>query len=194
MQTGEWHRPALGTRLAAGAVSLVLVGGVLFVLRGSPNTSATQRPPARVLVRLWLPPRTTPRPQAQSPPRTAANPRLPRRAEPAEPARIEAPNIQRASANPPIAAQALAASSPASAALRLDGNVLRRAALVSEGTIRRMARNSGTELDSPRPDKAARLAAAVAETAIPDCLAPNAGGSLLSIPLIAVAAIRGQCK
>jgi hypothetical protein len=38
------------------------------------------------------------------------------------------------------------------------------------------------------------LSSAIAETAVPDCLAPNAGGSLLSIPIIAYMAVKGKCK
>ena len=57
-----------------------------------------------------------------------------------------------------------------------------------------MARQGGAELDTPRAGRAEQLAATVAEKGVPDCLAPNAGGSLLSVPLILLRAIDGKCK
>lgn len=82
----------------------------------------------------------------------------------------------------------------ASRPLRLDAQTLGRAVAGTEGAVQRMARHSGTALDTPRPSQADALASAVAKTAVPDCLAPNAGGSLLSIPVIAYTAIKGKCK
>ena len=39
-----------------------------------------------------------------------------------------------------------------------------------------------------------KLAEGVAEAEVPDCVSPNAGGSLLSIITIPIAAARGKCK
>ncbi len=79
---------------------------------------------------------------------------------------------------------------PSSAPLRLHAAPL----ATNEGAIRTMARRSGVAFDSPRPSGDERLSNAVAKTAIPDCLAPNAGGTLLSIPKIAYTAITGRCR
>ena len=57
-----------------------------------------------------------------------------------------------------------------------------------------MARRSGVELDSPRASRSEALADTVAGTGVPDCLAPNAGGSLLSAPILLLLAVQGKCK
>ena len=57
-----------------------------------------------------------------------------------------------------------------------------------------MARTSGVDLDSPRQSRSDALAETVAGTGVPDCLAPNAGGSLLSVPILLVLAMQGKCK
>ena len=71
---------------------------------------------------------------------------------------------------------------------------IRRAIVGTEGTVRALARRSGADMDSPRIDRSEKLAGAVAETARPDCLAPNGGGSLLAVPIIAYMAASGKCK
>ena len=71
---------------------------------------------------------------------------------------------------------------------------IRRAIVGTEGSVRASARRSGADVDSPRIDRAEQLAGAIAQTARPDCLAPNGGGSLLSIPIIAFMAANGKCK
>jgi hypothetical protein len=82
----------------------------------------------------------------------------------------------------------------ASAPLHMDAAAIRRAMAGSEGPVRQMARRSGVELDSPRPSRSEALAETVAEKGVPDCLAPNAGGSLLSVPILLVLAVQGKCK
>ena len=57
-----------------------------------------------------------------------------------------------------------------------------------------MARTSGAELDSPRQTAIERFGSAVAESTIPECLAPDESGSLLSAPLIAIQALRGKWR
>lgn len=124
-----------------------------------------------------------------------ANPRAPlppaRALEPAplEPARAAPEPIH---ADVPAAAQATAAAPSAepagpaaSAPLRLDAATLRAAIAQSKGLVQRP-----TAADSP----AARLSAGIASAGKNDCLAPNQGGSLLSLPLMAYAAATGQCK
>ena len=50
------------------------------------------------------------------------------------------------------------------------------------------------ELDSPRATRSEVLADTIAEKGVSDCLAPNAGGSLLSAPLLLLLAVQGKCK
>jgi hypothetical protein len=83
---------------------------------------------------------------------------------------------------------------PASAPLRLDAQTIRRAIAGSEGNIQQMARRSGAELDSPRASGPEALANTIAEKGVGDCLAPNAGGSLLSAPILLLLAVQGKCK
>ena len=105
----------------------------------------------------------------------------------------------RAQAEPAVASSGLAASAPAealaaSAPLRIDGQTIGRAIAGSQGNIRQMARRGGAELDSPRPSRSETLADTIAGNGVPDCLAPNAGGSLLSAPILLLLAIQGKCK
>ena len=98
-----------------------------------------------------------------------------------------------------VASSGLAASAPAealaaSAPLRIDGQTIGRAIAGSQGNIRQMARRGGAELDSPRPSRSETLADTIAGNGVPDCLAPNAGGSLLSAPILLLLAIQGKCK
>ncbi|MEO5882003.1 MAG: hypothetical protein ABIQ06_06265 [Caldimonas sp.] len=100
---------------------------------------------------------------------------------------------------PPVASSGLstaplAEALPASAPLRLDPQTIGRAIAGSEGDVRRMERRSGAELESPRASRSQALAGAVAEIGVPDCLAPNGGGSLLSAPILLVRALQGKCK
>jgi hypothetical protein len=78
--------------------------------------------------------------------------------------------------------------------LRIDAKAIGRAIAGSEGSIRQMARHGGVELDSPRANRSEALAETVAGTGVPDCVAPNAGGSLLSAPFLLLMALRGRCK
>ena len=94
----------------------------------------------------------------------------------------------------PTTGAATAAEPPPSAPLRLDAAILKAAIAGSESPVRRMAQTAGEMLDSPRVTARERLTTAVGAAALPDCLAPDAGGSLLSAPLIAVRALRGKCK
>jgi len=91
---------------------------------------------------------------------------------------------------------AVAAPPPAaSAPLRLDEAVLRAAARYSISQARQLAEASGQQLGAGEPLSAQdRLARAAASSAKPDCVASNAGGSLLTIPFIAYDALTGHCK
>lgn len=108
----------------------------------------------------------------------------------AEPALRSAPAVAAAEEPRRLEAPRDAASAP----LRLDAQLVRRAIAGAEGSVRALARGAGAELDSPRFTEAEHRASAVARTAVPDCLAPNANGSLLSAPAIAYAAITGKCR
>lgn len=107
----------------------------------------------------------------------------------AEPATSQASTAESSDPHP-----AIAASSPAVAPLLLDSQAIRRAVAGSEGAVRRMAKASGSELDLSHQSPLAKFGSAVAESAIPDCLAPNQNATLLFAPVIAVQALRGKCK
>lgn len=121
--------------------------------------------------------------RASSPPAQVLDPAPP---EPArvtsEPIRTEAQTAGQATTVAPLAEPAVPA---ASAPLRLDAATLRAAIAQSKGLVQRP-----TAADSP----AARLSAGIASAGKNDCLAPNQGGSLLSLPMMAYAAATGQCK
>jgi hypothetical protein len=104
-------------------------------------------------------------------------------AEPAVPAPIDATTEQAATADV-----------PAASSLRLEGSVLGSAATQSKGAVRLLAEASGSELPISQVAVVAQLEAAVAHSAKPSCLAANPMGSLLSLPLIALAAMTSQCK
>ncbi len=78
--------------------------------------------------------------------------------------------------------------------MRLDAQTIGRAIAGSEGNIQQMARRGGAELDSPRASRSEALADTIAEKGVPDCLAPNAGGSLLSAPILLLLADPGQMQ
>ncbi|WP_054020019.1 hypothetical protein [Piscinibacter sakaiensis] len=86
------------------------------------------------------------------------------------------------------------ADAAASRPLQLDAATLRRAAAGSRGAVRAQADAAGRPVDEPRPGRDAVLAGDLARAVKPECLAPNAGGSLLSIPFIVAAALRDRCR
>ena len=178
-------------------MSVALLCGVLLVLRGSRFASPSHVPFASIPV--WLlpvQPRAKATKQSLLPPQLPAKERaalsLPPQPLPRPVTEGSPDGAGLAKLSVPV--EALAASAPARSPLRLDSQVIRRAISGSEGTVRKMARESGTELDSPRKSPISELGSTVAKSAIPDCLAPREYGSLLSAPIIAVQALRGKCK
>jgi hypothetical protein len=76
-----------------------------------------------------------------------------------------------------------------------DKEALRRAYLESRSEIQKLADNSGKSLTAPHTDKYTQFQAAASAAAKPDCIGPKSGGAgLLSIPLIAIAAMTDKCK
>ena len=184
-------------RAIAAFVSLALTAAIFLLLRVTsvprPEAKRTEREVAVVLfpsppVRTRDEPSPVAAPAAKAATRITAGPR-PRGA--ISPVRAE-PEPAFASSGPASSApaEALAASAP----LRLDAQTLRRAIAGSAGPIQQMARRSGAELDSPRATRSEVLADTIAEKGVSDCLAPNAGGSLLSAPLLLLLAVQGKCK
>lgn len=181
----------------AAFVSLALTAAIFLLLRVTsvprPEAKRTEREVAVVLfpsppVRTRDEPSPVAAPAAKAATRITAGPR-PRGA--ISPVRAE-PEPAFASSGPASSApaEALAASAP----LRLDAETLRRAIAGSAGPIQQMARRGGAELDSPRATRSQALADMIAEKGVADCLAPNAGGSLLSAPLLLLLAVQGKCK
>jgi len=194
-----WKRPGLRTRLVAALISFALAAGLLFILRGARVAARAQQSPDTVAVRIWP---SAPivhlarEPAAVEPRRrdrfAARRPAL--QAEPISSPRAEPANIPLAHAEPSMPEPTMAASSPASGPLRIEDLAIRRAVAGTEGTVRRLARGSGAELDSPRQRPIDQLGSAIAEGVVPDCLAPRENGNLLLAPIIAIQAIRGKCK
>jgi hypothetical protein len=115
-------------------------------------------------------------------------------AEPISPAHVAATETPIARNEPAMPAAASAASGPASAPLRIDDQVIRRAVAGTDGAVRKLARSVGAELDSERQTPTAQLGSAISDGAVPDCLGPHEYGSLPSAPIFAVQALRGKCK
>jgi hypothetical protein len=78
--------------------------------------------------------------------------------------------------------------------MRLDASVVERAARASKSEIRRMADASGAYIGDKPIAQSERLASSMARSAKPDCLAPNSGGSVLSIFVIAYMAAAEKCN
>lgn len=99
--------------------------------------------------------------------------------------------------SPPVMATPAPAPAPVASAppppLRLGDDVMRQAARDSIAETRRLAAEAGLPAERDRSSDE-RLAGAVEQAVKPDCLASNAGGSLLSIPLIALQALRQKCN
>ena len=181
-------------RAVAALVSLGLTVAMFLLLRATSAPAPAGKAEVQVSVTVFparpMRARSTPVPApAKTTLRSAASIRPPQPIPPARP--VAEPAI--ASSLPPAGA-APAGVPPASAPLRLDPRTIGRAIAGSEGRVRQMARQSGTELDSPRASRSELLAATVAEKGVADCLAPNAGGSLLSAPILLLRALSGKCK
>jgi hypothetical protein len=76
-----------------------------------------------------------------------------------------------------------------------DKEALKRAYLDSRSEIQKLADNSGKSLTAPHSTKYDQFQTAASAAAKADCLGPKSGGAgLLSIPLIAIAAMTDKCK
>lgn len=197
-----FDKPSGTLRAAAALVSLSLTAAIFMLLR----TTSTRAPPKRgeppVAVALVLSPPARPRSlPPPTPDEVRARTRDPRRVVPSTRSASPRQAVPQAiTSSDPGTAPAEVAIAPrveteaASAPLRLDVRTIGRAIAGSEGPIRQMARKSGVELDSPKESRSEALAGAVADKGVPDCLAPNGGGSLLSVPILLVLAMQGKCK
>jgi hypothetical protein len=83
---------------------------------------------------------------------------------------------------------------PASAPLKLDAATIRAANHASKSEVMKMAAISGTYIGDDPVSESEKLTGAIARTAKEDCLGPKAGGSLLSLFVIAYQAAKGECK
>ena len=91
------------------------------------------------------------------------------------------------------AISAAPATNAASSPLRLDLETVRRAAVGTEGALHLLARTNGVGADGLRSSHPTRLSSAMDRTAVADCLAGNAAGSLLSAPQIVLGALILLC-
>ena len=198
-----WHPAPRRVPAALGAVALT--SALLLALNVAPPKRWAPVPPSTVLF-VALPALPPPQPAVAPRPPPAREPgRLPshRAAEPDEKRLAAEPrlpaNASATSAQPWVLSKSPppTASAPeptASAPLKLDAATLRAAARGSRSDARRQAEASGRELGSGEMLTAQqRLARDTASAGKPDCVGPDSGGSLLSIPLIAYQALTGHC-
>ena len=193
--TPAWQRRL--PRARAALLALAVTAAFLLALNASllrPVVLARPEQPALTVVLLRPPAPPTPAAAAEA--ALAPQPARPRRAvAPASALPSLADALPAAPAAAPEPAPVATAARPASVPLRLDDQVLRAAARYSISRTRELAEASGQTLGSGEPASAQeRLSQAAARSAKPDCLGPNAGGSLLTLPLIAFEAATGQCK
>ncbi len=83
---------------------------------------------------------------------------------------------------------------PASSPIRLDAATIRAANRASKSEVNKMAAVSGTYTGDEPVSESEKLAGEISRIAKEDCLAPNPGGSILSIFVIAYQAARSKCK
>lgn len=170
----------------------------VWLLVGPAHVVESIAPGHRLTVRLLKPVATHDVPAASVPP--VVSPVRSRRAATSAPVVAPARSAS-ASTEPTVPTviestteQPAAASAPPAAPLRIDRSVLRAAAAQSKGAVALLAEASGVELPSSEVAVVAQLESAIAHSGKPSCLAANPTGSLLSLPLIAFAAITSQCK
>jgi hypothetical protein len=94
----------------------------------------------------------------------------------------------------PQATTAEAPNLPASAPIRLDAATIRAANQASKSEVDKMAAVSGTYIGDDPVSESEKLAGAIKRIAKEDCLAPNPGGSILSVFVIAYQAAKSKCK
>ena len=180
----------------AALVSLALTAAIFLLLR----TTSAPRPEKRAEVQVAVTVFPSQPIQTGAAPAPAVVPAAKTGTRGTQPPRVRSTTSPpRAEPEPAVASSGLAGSaageaSPASAPLRIDALTIGRAIAGSQGNIRQMARRGGAELDSPRASRSEALADTIAKKGVPDCLAPNAGGSLLSAPILLLLAIQGKCK
>lgn len=193
-------RQARSRRIAL--LGVVLAHLVLLAWWTMPARPPAAPPSARVTLRL-LPaarapaPAATPQPPAA--PRPAAN-----RPSPRTPAASRPPATGEAAAQPPAAPEPITAAridppapaaSAAPAPSLLDGEATRRAIRASarDPGLAAQAGRAGPEATSPDQ----RLGSGIAQGARGDCLKGEyfgGGAGLLSLPFLAAAALRDQCR
>jgi hypothetical protein len=94
----------------------------------------------------------------------------------------------------PQATVAEAPKLPASAPIRLDAATIRAANQASKSEVDKMAAASGTYIGDDPASESEKLGGEIKRIAKEDCLAPNPGGSILSVLAIAYQAARSKCK
>lgn len=203
------------------AISLALLG--VFTLSPRFSSIHLREPASTALEFFWVPQTNSntaanPLTLAQSQPKSISNSSNPKLSTPSKvsalpsvPESITLSKTETQAIHTPIQTQAKEPISSNSSASSLttettpapvlsnkilsDKDALKRAYLDSRSEIQKMADNSGKSLTAPHSTKYDQFQTAASAAAKADCLGPKSGGAgLLSIPLIAIAAMTDKCK
>jgi len=195
----NWRTESTRSRPLAGFVALFVTVGLLAILGLQPLSKIHSTLPNRRAVELRLiskPETKVSQPTLSAPSKTnlskPATASLKRQQ--IAPESLVAPRV--------VAEHAIAAPqpallpqvSPSGSPLKLDTATIHSAVSNSKSFVAQMALQSGQALPSHRVSASERLSAEVEAAGKSDCLAANERGSLLSLPLIAYAAITDKCK
>lgn len=185
------------SRWAAALGALAVQGVLLWVWVLPAARPQAVAPAAASTVVRWVALAPTPARVAAAQPRKARVPLAGAAAAPLQltlhPAAQSEEPMQAAEA--PAAAQA-PGSAPALAPppLRLDGAVLRRAFDAAPSALERQANAAGQSLRNAPASQEEKMGSGMAAASKPECLGPNAKGSLLSIFSIPFDMATGRCK
>ncbi len=205
--------PRVSTRITSLALACLLTGVVVGALLGPARERPREvrRTPLEVVLLPW--PRVpvhepVPEQPLSDDPSHRALPTSAARSRPQPVARVsrERRDAPRAPASDPptsppqrpdatwiVEAPAPAASAPSST-LNLGRDVIGTAVRQARSPVRTMAQSAGADVDGEATSASQALEASIVRSAKPDCLGPNAQGSLLSIFTIAHDVVTDRCR
>ena len=195
----NWRTGSTRSRTFVGFVALLVTVGHLAVLGLHPLSKMQSVLPSRRTVEL----RRVSRPETKSPQSTfIAASRIDRRKSVSQSAKRQEFSTELFGEPRVTAESGVTASEPvilppgssSSSPLRIDTSIIHSAVSSSKGSVAEMAPQSGQALPAHRVSASMRFSSEVKAAGKSDCLTKNKGGSLLSLPLIAYAAVSGRCK